>query len=98
MQPRDRPGAFRNLSAVAAQMNRVTQAGFLHSVRDRIAISLLVLPGFRRWQQQVRRPRTTESFAESSRVADGGHEGFRAFVHKALQSSDVAPHDAHLLA
>jgi uncharacterized protein YbjT (DUF2867 family) len=36
MQSRDWPGAFRNLRAVAAQMHRVTQAGFLHGLRDPI--------------------------------------------------------------
>ena len=84
MQPRDWPGAFWNLGAVAAQMHRVAQAGFLHSLRNRVALSLLVLPGFRRWQQQVCRARTAEGFGERSRIAHISRERFRAFVHKAL--------------
>src|SRR5258707_2255470 len=96
MQSRDWPGTFRNLRAVAAQMHRVAQAGFLHGLSDPIAISLLVLPGFRRWQQQVCRARTAESFGERSRIAQISRERFSAFVHKALESSRVASHDAHL--
>src|SRR5271167_3645065 len=98
MQSRDWPGTFRNLGAVAAQMYGVAQAGPLHSFRNRVAIPLLVLPGFRRWQQQVGRACTTEGFSERSRVANISRESFRAFVHKALQSPRVAPHGAHLLA
>ena len=98
MQPRDWPGAFRNLRAVAAQVHRVAQAGLLHGFRDRIALSLLVLPGFHWRQHQVCRARTAEGFGERSRIAKFGRERFRAFAHKALQSLRVAPHDAHLLA
>src|ERR1700724_3106673 len=72
MQPRDWPGAFRNLRAVAAQMHRVAQAGLLHGPRDPIAISLLLLPGFRRRQHQTWRARTAEGFGERCRVAHGG--------------------------
>ena len=84
MQPRDWPGAFWNLRAVAAQVHRIAKAGFLHSFRNRVALSLLVLPGFRRGQQQVCRARTAEGFGERSRIAQIGCERFRAFVHKAL--------------
>ena len=51
MQPRDWPGAFRNMRAVAAQVHRVAQAGLLHGFRDRIALALLVLPRAYRRQQ-----------------------------------------------
>jgi hypothetical protein len=90
MQPRDWPGALRNLRAVAAQMHRVGQAGLLHGLRDP-AISLLLLSGFRRRQHQICRARIAEGFGERSRVAHGGRERFRALAHKALQSPSVAP-------
>ena len=54
MQPRDWPGAFRNLRGVAAQVHRVAQAGLFHGFRDRIAIPLLLLRGFRRRQHQIK--------------------------------------------
>src|SRR5580693_532377 len=64
MQSRDRTGAFRNLCAVAAQMHCVAKARFLYGLGDRIAISFLLFRGFRRWQQQVGRTRTSEGFGE----------------------------------
>src|SRR5260370_39228519 len=91
MQPRDSPGAFWNLRAVAAQMHRVAQAGLLQGLRDPIAISLLLLPGFRRRQHRICRARTAEGFGERCRVAHGGRERFRALAHKALQSPASRP-------
>src|SRR5271163_2610808 len=98
MQARHWPGAFRDMRAVAAQVHRVAQAGLLRGFRDRIALSLLVLPGGNRWQHQVRRVRTAEGFGERNRVAHVAREGLRAFTHEALQSFWVATYDAHLLA
>src|SRR5579863_4143016 len=98
MQPCDWPGAFRDLSAVAAQVHRVTKAGLRHGLRDRIALSLLVFPGGDRRQQQVCCIRATEGSGEISRVADVARERFRALAHKTLQSFWVAPLDAYPLA
>src|SRR5713101_4402782 len=98
MQPRDWPGAFRDMSAVAAQMHRVTQVGLRHGLRYRIALSLLVFPGGNRRQQQVCCTSAAEGFGERNRVAYVAREHLRAFTHKALQSSCVATYDAHLLA
>src|SRR6202451_4201221 len=74
MQSRDWTGAFRNLRAVATQMDRVSQAGFFHGLSDPVAISLLLLPGFRRRQHQICGARTAESFGERSRVAQISRE------------------------
>src|SRR5580658_5741345 len=98
MQSRDRTPAFRNLRAVAAQMHCVAKARFPYGLGDRIAISLLLFRGFRRWQQQVCSTRTAEGFGKRSGIAHISRERLSAFVHKALQSSRVAPNDAHLLA
>src|ERR1700746_472527 len=98
MQPRDWPGAFRDMSAVAAQVHRVTQAGLRYGLRDRIALSLLLFPGGNRRQQQVCCTRAAEGFGERSRVAHVARERFRALTHEALQSSCVATYDAYLLA
>src|SRR5580700_10200542 len=57
--------------------------------RDRIALPLLVLPGFRRRRHQVCRARTAEGFGERSRIAHVARECLCAFTHKALQSSFV---------
>lgn len=84
MQSRDWLGAFWNLRAVAAQMHRVANAGFLHRSCDRSALLLLVLPGFRRRQHQVCRVGTAESFAKRCRIAQIGRKCFRAFVHKSV--------------
>src|SRR5580700_8427398 len=98
MQPGNWTRAFRNLCAVAAQMHRVAKARILHGLGDPIAISLLLFRRFRRWQQQVCRTRTAEGFGKRSGIAHISRERLSAFVHKALQSSRVAPNDAHLLA
>src|SRR5271170_7251516 len=98
MQPHEWSGVLRNLRAVTAQMHRVAQAVLPHSFRNRIALSLLDLTGFHRWQQEVCGSRTAESFGDRSRVAQISRERFRTFVHKALESPRVAAHDAHLLA
>jgi len=95
MQTRDWPGASRDMRAVAAQVHRVAQAGVLHGFRDRIALSLLLLPGIQRRQHQVCRAGTAEGFAERSRITDVGRKRFPAFAHKELQSHRVAPQDAH---
>src|SRR6202451_1122783 len=79
-------------------MHRVAKARIFHGRGDRIAISLLLFRGFRRWQQQVCRTRTAEGFGERSGIAHISRERLRTFVHKALQSSRVAPNDAYLLA
>ncbi len=84
MQPRNGPGAFRNLRAVAAQVHRVAKAGFLHGFRDRIALLLLILPGLRGRLHQVRRACTVEGLGERGRIADVGRERFGAFAHKVL--------------
>src|SRR5438874_8671434 len=97
MQSRDWTGAFRDMSAVAAQMHRVTQAGLRHGLRYRIALSLLVFPGGNRRQHQVCSPRASEGFGERNRIAHIARERLRAFTHKAPQSSRVATYDAHLL-
>src|SRR5580658_1567103 len=98
MQPRDWPSAFRDMSAVAAQVHRVTQAGFRYRLRDRIALSLLVFPGGNRRQHQVSCARAAEGLGESSSVRHVAREPLRTFTHKALESSCVATYDAHLLA
>jgi hypothetical protein len=98
MQPRDGPGAFRDMSAVAAQVHRVTQARLPSGLRDRIALSFLVFPRGNRRQHQVCCTRAAEDFGERSRVAHVARERFRALAHKALQSLRIAPRDAHLLA
>jgi hypothetical protein len=98
MQPRDWPGAFRDMSAVAAQVQRVTEAGLRHGLRDRIALSLLVFPGGNRRQQQVCSAGAAEGFGERSCIAQVARERLSAFTDKALQSSSVATYDAHLLA
>ena len=77
---------------------RRAKARILHGLGDRIAISLLLFGGFRRWQQEVYRTRTAEGFGKRGGIAHIGRERFRVFIHKALQASRVAPDDAHLLA
>src|SRR5580692_8118007 len=98
MQPRNWPGAFRDMSAVAAQMHRVMQARLRYSLRNRVALSLLVFPGGNRRQHQVCCARASEGFGERNRIAHIASERLRAFTHKALQSPCVATYDAHLLA
>src|ERR1700730_4702835 len=83
MQSRDWPGAFRDMSAVAAQLHRITQAGLRYGLRDRIALSLLVFPGGNRRQQQVCCTRAAEGFGERSRVAHVARERFRDLTYKA---------------
>src|SRR6266481_5613210 len=85
------PGPFGNLRAAAAQVHGVAQAGLRHGFRYRIALPLLVLPGFRRRRHQVRRARTAEGFGERSRIAHVGRERFRALAYKTVQSPQVAP-------
>src|SRR5580700_1690584 len=98
MQPRDWPGTFRDMSAVAAQIHRVTQTRLPNGLRDRIALSLLVFPRGDRWQQQVCCTHAAEGFDERSRIAHVARERFRALAHKAFQSPRLAPYDAHLFA
>src|SRR5580704_11277028 len=67
MQPGNWSGAFRDMSAVAAQVHRVAQAGLFDGFRDRVALSLLVFPGGNRRQHQER-----ESDAIAKAVKESG--------------------------
>src|SRR5208282_1979023 len=86
MQTRDWPRSFWDMSAVAAQMHGVTQAGLRYGLRDRIALSLLAFPRGNRRQHQVCCTRTAEGFSERSHVAHVAGERLRSLAHKALQS------------
>src|SRR5437016_4598541 len=87
MQPGNWSGAFRDVCAVAAQMDRVPQARVLHGCCDRIALSLLLLAGVQRRQEQIGSARTAEGFSERSRIAQVGSECFGAVAQEALQAT-----------
>src|ERR1700688_3904268 len=85
---------FRSCFREFSPPNRRNRCPF----RDRIALPLLALPGFRRRRHQVCRARTAEGFGERSRIAHVGRERFRALAHETVQPLQVTPHNAHLLA
>src|SRR5271163_1874292 len=84
MQSRDWTGAFRDMRAEAAQVHRVAQPGILRRLRDRVALSLLLLTRSYRRQHQVRSACTVEGLGKRSRIGQMGRERFRAVAYEAL--------------